>query len=295
MIHVISLGAGVQSSCMALQAAKGRITPMPLCGIFADPQWEAAGTYKWLSYLIGAKLLLREDGRLGVEPGTYQSGQLPYPVHIVTAGDLRTEQVTSRMRGYKQEGTRWASLPYFTQLEGAAREGRTKRQCTAEYKIEPIEAFIRREILGLKYRQKAPKRVVITQWRGISTDEAQRMKPSREPWMVVRYPLAMELGFSRQDCVAWMERHGYPKPPRSACIGCPFHSDDEWLRMQKETPEEFADAVDFDARIREAGGMRGKTFLHRSCAPLGEIDFALRVDGGNLDMWGNECEGMCGV
>lgn len=37
-IHVISLGAGVQSSTMALMAANGEITPMPKCAIFADTQ-----------------------------------------------------------------------------------------------------------------------------------------------------------------------------------------------------------------------------------------------------------------
>jgi len=35
MKHVISLGAGVQSSTMALMAAAGEITPMPDCAIFA--------------------------------------------------------------------------------------------------------------------------------------------------------------------------------------------------------------------------------------------------------------------
>ncbi len=35
-ITVLSLGAGVQSTCMALMAAKGEITPMPDYAIFAD-------------------------------------------------------------------------------------------------------------------------------------------------------------------------------------------------------------------------------------------------------------------
>lgn len=36
MRHVISLGAGVQSSTMALMATAGEIEPMPECAIFAD-------------------------------------------------------------------------------------------------------------------------------------------------------------------------------------------------------------------------------------------------------------------
>jgi hypothetical protein len=170
-----------------------------------------------------------------------------------------------------------------------------KRQCTSEYKISPIESFIKRELLGLKPRQISPRSPVIVQWRGISADESQRMKPSREPWMIVRYPLAMELNMTRNDCLKWMERHGYPKPPRSACIGCPFHSDDEWLSMQRERPAEFADAVEFDAAVRKAGGMRGETFLHRTCKPLSTINFEERITGNNADLWGEECGGHCGV
>jgi hypothetical protein len=40
MIRIISLGAGVQSTTMALMAAHGEINPLPDCAIFADTQWE---------------------------------------------------------------------------------------------------------------------------------------------------------------------------------------------------------------------------------------------------------------
>ena len=42
-IRIISLGAGVQSTVMALMAAKGEITPMPDCAIFADTGYEPEG------------------------------------------------------------------------------------------------------------------------------------------------------------------------------------------------------------------------------------------------------------
>src|SRR5688572_3380034 len=38
-MEIISLGAGVQSSTMALMAAHGEIQPMPDAAIFADTQW----------------------------------------------------------------------------------------------------------------------------------------------------------------------------------------------------------------------------------------------------------------
>ena len=244
MLNIINLGAGVQSSTMALMAAHGEITPMPDCAIFADTGWEPKAVYEWLAFL---------------------KTKLPFVVHTVGAADLREQQISARMRGYAAEGVQWASLPYFTMADGATKRGMVRRQCTNEYKIQPIESFIKHDLLGLKSRQRAPKTPVVEQWRGISADESQRMKPSREKWMTVRYPLAMEMHMTRGDCLAWLKRNGYPQAPRSACIGCPFHSDYEWLQMRNERPAEWADAVEFDASIRRAGGMRGETFLHASC------------------------------
>lgn len=50
-LRVISLGAGVQSTTMALMAAAGEIGPMPDCAIFADTGWEPAAVYEHLARL----------------------------------------------------------------------------------------------------------------------------------------------------------------------------------------------------------------------------------------------------
>jgi hypothetical protein len=44
-IRILSLGAGVQSTTLALMAAHGEIGPMPDCAIFADTQWEPRRVY----------------------------------------------------------------------------------------------------------------------------------------------------------------------------------------------------------------------------------------------------------
>jgi len=36
-------------------------------------------------------------------------------------------------------------------------------------------------------------------------------------------------------------------------------------------------------------------FLHRSLLPLDQVDFSTDEDHGQQVMFGNECEGMCGV
>ena len=51
MLNVLSLGAGVQSSTLALMAAHGEIEPMPDCAIFADTGDEPKDVYEWLKWL----------------------------------------------------------------------------------------------------------------------------------------------------------------------------------------------------------------------------------------------------
>lgn len=134
---------------------------------------------------------------------------------------------------------------------------------------------------------------------GISIDEADRIKESREPWIRNVHPL-IDLRMTRDDCKNWMLSHGYPIPPRSACTFCPFHSDEEWSNL-KESPIDFAEAVQFDADLRAAAAkqnaLKGTPYLHASLVPLDQVDFAANVTPGHaqLDLFRNECEGLCGV
>jgi len=127
-------------------------------------------------------------------------------------------------------------------------------------------------------------------WIGISMDEIIRMKPSRVQYIQNRWPL-IEKGMSRQDCIKWMASNGWTAP-KSSCIGCPFHSDAMWREL---SAEEFKDAVYIDKIIRSRPGKNTKQYMHRSMKPLDEVDFRTSFEKGQDDLFGNECEGMCGV
>ncbi|MFC7706196.1 hypothetical protein ACFQXB_18605 [Plastorhodobacter daqingensis] len=295
-LRVLSLGAGVQSTTLALMAAHGEIGPMPDCAIFADTGWEPKAVYEHLAWLRSPNVL-------------------PFPVHVVSAGDIRADLLSGA------RGERWASIPAFTRTvapagtelpvydedetgepvvvgfralaRGHSGIGMIRRQCTKDYKIVPIRRKVR-ELLGIAGRR-SPRSPVAEQWIGISLDEALRMKPSFEAWQVNRWPL-IERAMTRRDCLRWLERHGYPLPPKSACIGCPFHSDDRWRQMRDHDPEAWADAVAVDTAIRTGfRGIRGEVYLHRSAVPLDQADLSTAADRGQLDLWPNECEGICGV
>jgi hypothetical protein len=287
-LRVLSLGAGVQSTTLALMAAHGEIGPMPDCAIFADTGWEPAAVYAHLDWLRSGNVL-------------------PFPVHIVSAGNIRTNLMLAAT------GERWASIPAFTKTMrstvdedrapttlGRRRSsaevvsiGMIRRQCTTEFKIVPIRRKLR-ELVGLTGKR-SPTVPVVEQWIGISTDEIVRAKPSFETWQVKRFPL-IEMRMSRRDCLVWLRRHGYPEPPKSACIGCPFHDDARWRHMRDRDPDAWADAVEVDHAIRHGlRGIRGEVYLHRSVVPLDEVDLATAGDCGQLDLWPNECEGVCGL
>jgi hypothetical protein len=268
-LHVISLGAGVQSTTMALMAAHGEITPMPDCAIFADTQSEPNYVYEHLRWLRSPNVL-------------------PFPVHIVTKANLGNDiGTTNEKRRFLK-----SLIPAYVLLNGKP-GGLLVRECTRDYKIHPIIKKVR-ELAGLSPRQRAPKYPIVEQWIGISLDEAVRMKPSRNAWIQHRWPL-IENKMRRTDCLRWLERHGYPKPRKSACTFCPYRSDTEWRELPTA---DFAAAVVVDRKLRDIHKnfrTKGEIYLHRSCVPLDEVDLSTAEDHGQLNLFNNECEGMCGV
>ena len=106
----------------------------------------------------------------------------------------------------------------------------------------------------------------------------------------------MKMHDYRRRCLAWLERNGYPIPGKSACVWCPYHNDAAWRQMKAEQPADFAVAVAFDAAIRDGGrNMRGTLFVHRSRLPLDQADLSTWAQRGQGDLFGEECEGVCGV
>ena len=271
-LNLISLGAGIQSTTVALMAAHGEITPMPDGAIFADTGAEPTPVYKHLRWLMSPNVL-------------------PFPVHVVSAGNL-TEEMRAAARG---DAGGYGRAPFFVANPDGT-QGMVRRQCTADYKIDPIRAKMR-QLIGLRPRQRGPKHVAVRQWIGISLDEVHRVKPATESYIENRWPL-IELGMRRWDCERWLERQGYPIPPRSACVYCPYRSDREWRWVKDNDPEGWATAVEIDRIMRRGPGRQqlgGDWFVHRSMKPLDEADLRNDDERGQPDLFGNECEGMCGV
>lgn len=321
-IHVLSLGAGVQSSTLALMAEQGEIGQTPTSANFSDTKDETPDVYVWLAWV-------RE--------------QLSYPSEIVTKGSLSATSLHIREHQSKA-GAFWSKslIPAFIKNPDGSR-GIMGRACTADYKIGPLIRATNRLIGAtiikgwkishakayrewLKFKRDAAlakklgkdrphfpsaawdemqKAALAIQWIGISLDEVQRMKPSTVPWIRHRWPL-IEKEMSRADCYSWWDRQtGYldrpsKYPPRSACFYCPFHSDNEWRRLRDDAPEQFQKAVQFERDLQavklKSDNLGGVPFLHDSLKPLDQVDLSTDTERGQgmLAGFGNECEGMCG-
>lgn len=244
-LRLLSLGAGVQSTVLALMAASGELPGLD-AAIFADTGWEPKRVYEHLDKL---ETVLADAG---------------IPLHRVSSGNLRADAIDPTHR--------YASIPYFVRNPDGS-EGMGRRQCTAEYKLSPINRTVR-QLLGADppdYRR-VPRGQVAEQWIGFSTDEVHRVSDAHQvSYVRKRYPL-LELGMDRRACRRWLESRGWTTVAKSACIGCPFHGNRQWRELRDHHPDEWADAVEFDAAIRKGGArglpLHGEAFLHRSRVPL---------------------------
>lgn len=275
---MLNLGAGVQSTALYLLSGEPGSKLMFDLAIFADTGEEPASVYEHLEYLrsLGDPIIwVRSADRLG--------------------DDL--------IRGRNSTGQRFVSIPAFTR-DGAGKVGMVRRQCTAEYKIEVVNRTIRRELLGLKPRQRIPKDTTIHQYFGISTDEAARADRAKKRFAGIRHTVPhwplIEMGWSRKDCIAYL-RDKLPHPvPRSACVFCPYKTNQEWARLKTTDPEGWNRAVEIDAALRDKNsvcnrGFRQELFVHRSCIPLEMVDFGKLAPNTIDPMATQECMGMCGL
>lgn len=250
-LHVISLGAGVQSSAMLLMALRGEIAlPMPEHAIFADTQDEPAEVYRHLDKLE------KECQKGGIT------------LHRVSNGKLSEFMFD----GYRGKPGRFVQIPSF-----GANGGLSMRACTVDFKIAPIRAKIQ-ELRGKRH---------CVLWIGISLDEAHRMKPSQVGYITNVWPL-IDLRKTRHDCERRLKREGW-SATKSACKQCPYHSNPEWRRL-RAMPEEWAEIVSIDRRLNERG-----QYLHRSLQPIDQVDLRTDEERGQISLFGNECEGICGV
>ena len=286
--HFLNLGAGVQSTALYLMSIDGDEAEVPRfdAAIFADTQEEPDEVYRhleWLSSQGGPPIVWTTAGRLGdaLDKGCDANG------------NTRTG------------GGHYISIPAFTIHPQTGSKGIIQRQCTADFKVKPIEKLIRERVGAIPGRP-VPKDVIIHQYMGLSFDEPKRVirvkqrflaKPSN--WKV-HFPL-WEMQFDRGDCKAYLRERMPYEVPRSACVFCPFKNDNEWRLLRDTDPNGWQRAIEIDRVCRTGTGLDSHRYLHKSCQPLDEVDLRPADEkSGQMNMFAHlrgfqdECEGYCG-
>jgi hypothetical protein len=294
-LRLLSLGAGVQSTVLALMAADGTLPGLD-GAIFADTGWEPRKVYAQVDRLAavlepaGIPLYRVSKGNLradAINP-EHRFASVPYfvlnpPYQVAVPVEFGPCPCRDRAGDWQPAAGDDVPLPGFAPPPGdpdpdceacdgegeivtrwterpatrAEREGMGRRQCTSEYKLVPIKRKVR-ELLGAAAPdfRRVPRGQVAEQWIGFSTDEITRVSDNNGvSYIRQRYPL-LDLGMSRDDCRRWLTARGWGDTAKSACIGCPYHGNAQWRDLRDNSPDEFADAVAFDEAIRK-GGARG--------------------------------------
>lgn len=270
-VTALSLGAGFGSVGLALMVEAGLLAdcPVPDLSVFADTGAEPPHVYETLDWL---------------------KPKLSFPIVIVSAGDLWAD-TWKLIKGagatrLHPHGSDFVDIPVFGD------RGILKRQCTSDYKVRAIKRAVR------QFAEANPPELQVTQYLGISLDEAGRMKPSREAYITNRYPL-IENRINRAAILAYLkERHPGAPVGRSACFFCPFHSIAEWRDIRARYPGLYAEALNMEKALR--GMERGPFYLYKGRHGLGLEQAMEKADlQGELwpepDQFQNECEGHCGL
>lgn len=337
MKRVLSLGAGIQSSTLLLMSIKGEL-PMLDAWVFSDTQYEPKAVYthlKWLQklsdkagikgYIVTAGNL-REDAlefrqhRKSSDGKRYASipffiknedesmGKLPrqctkeYKI-------IPVEKVLRREIMGLEHGETAPKTPQIEQWFGISCDEMQRAKPPGIWKNpRRKKTDIQVDLFGDDWKIKVAKKWHAANWKTHVYPLLDcRLLPNRksEPLGYLPYPM------SREDCVAWLKKvHPKRKFPRSACVCCPFRTNEEWLDMKDNRPEEFADVVEFDhgIRIQERSWrmnatkvhkpLAGSPFVHRQLIPLDQVDFGgegERTGGGCGTLTDDYSGGLCGT
>ena len=256
-MRILSLGAGVQSSALALMAHKKYIDNVDFA-IFADTGNEPDTVYEYLDYLKSI---------------------VHYDIFIISKGNLYNDTINNI------QNNKWLDVPFFT-IRGKTK-GTIRRTCTHKYKINPIRKFAHKKI---KENNIKSADMLI----GISMDEIQRMTVSNVKYLRNIYPL-IEKRLSRYDCIEWLKKNKFELPERSSCIMCPYHKK-ETLKtfMQNTKYKNLLLNLDKNLEYNDYYKLDSEMYITNERKRIKDIDFT-EDKTKQLDLFTGECQGMCGL
>lgn len=155
----------------------------------------------------------------------------------------------------------WSTLTTAFATYNAIGSKAYPKSCTVRLKIEPCYRFLE-QWLSDNYGVVSGRKKAFYQFKeaggqimvmlGLATGEESRIgNREKEPLWMQRnvqksYPL-ISMGMSRQDCQAGIRELGYPLPPPSLCMFCPWNGLQDVLWLSRFYPDVFAEWVRLEA------------------------------------------------
>lgn len=226
-MRVISLGGGVQSTALCVLATQGKLGRVD-AALFANvgDDSEHPATLRYVREVL--------------TPWASAHGLGVHELHRTTkAGYIET--LWGRLT---KPGQRATTIP--VRGENGAPQS---RHCTVDFKVDVVWKWLREQGAS----KTKPARVLI----GISTDEYHRATSKPSPGRVKEYPL-IDMGISRDGCEQIIRDAGLPVPGKSSCFFCPWHSEQTWAEMRRDTPQLFAASAGLEAMMQARSAALGE-------------------------------------
>jgi hypothetical protein len=242
-LRIVSFGGGVQSTCLLVLAAEGRIDYRTFVFANVGNDSEHPDTLRYIRDVAA--------------PYAKRHG-----IELVQLDRIRRDGSLETLYGrLTKPGSR--SLPIPVRMSNG-KPGR--RSCSVDFKIRVIGKWLKANGANASN----PAIVGI----GISLDEIWRLNRRRvEPYEQPVYPLLeYDPPLRRADCETIIRAAGLPVPGKSACWFCPMKRPATWAEMRRDRPELFDRAAALEELLNQRRAHLGRdpVWLTRFNKPISE-------------------------
>lgn len=224
-MKILAFGAGTNSSGV-IAGKYEREEPIDIY-IFADTGGEKPETYQHLDFMQGW-LAYRGLGEIIVVKGTE-------PQQVLDGG-------------LYEECMRLGVLPSRVYGGGS---------CSMKWKRDPQDKFLRKHPPVVDFIKAGGRPIKII---GYDADEPHRADKDyfeNDPTYDYEFPL-IDWDWGRDDCIAALDRHGIPRPGKSACFFCPSSRRVEVEDLNRRHPELAQKAIEMERNAHaKLGKIRG--------------------------------------
>lgn len=262
-LQVLSCGAGMQSTALALMSCEMKIR-------MRDPK------LKWNIYpeVPIYDVIIFCD--LGLEPPWVYDQVAFIKRACDDAGILFVVLDTHLYEDYVK-GFGFAhmkSIPFWT-INPDGKKAMMTRVCTIEYKIKVIEKYIRENYLHYRKGQRIKKQHIgsIDLHIGFSYEEKSRANASKSKLFVNKFPL-IKMKAERHDNFKYIKEKWGLETKASACCICPFHRNFFFRYLKEFYPQEYNAVVRLDNILdyrRPLTPIKSELYISRSRKRISDL------------------------